>query len=150
MLEESILESWEKALEVLATYGGYNPVIIRLTAALHLLFDTVPKQDSRFKQGQRNTAEMGIIAHAQDQTPGALQALHGGQSITPNRSNSSVANTRPMTTVENAQLSQNEEFFSDVYPYSFNMGDSSRDLMGFDPQFDPNDLSWLMTVPLEN
>ena len=53
--EESILDGWRKAMEVLEEYGVFGTSIRRLTDTLRLLFDAVPQQYSRPALGHFQT-----------------------------------------------------------------------------------------------
>ena len=64
--EESILDSWRKAVEVLDEYGVFGSSIPHLTTTLRLLFDAVPQQYSRLKQNPRQVeADTAPLTHTQ-------------------------------------------------------------------------------------
>ncbi|OAP64278.1 hypothetical protein AYL99_00250 [Fonsecaea erecta] len=129
--EESILDGWRKAMEILDWYSPFGTSIQRLTTTLRLLSDAVPQQYSRFR---------GSSQQLQPTVPSATQNL--GQS------SPSMYAWRPPEPVDHmpATLDGTTGVITqdDIYPL---INDSFLD---FDSVFDPNDLSWLMTIPLDS
>lgn len=127
--EESILESWRRAMEILEKYGVVGTSIRRLTTTLRLLFDAVPQQYSRIWQNQADAP------------------AHSSQ----NQSNSATT-ANPSGRTTNAVGFASSPFIINPFNTSNFANDSNERLPGglpdFDDVFDPNDLSWLMTVPL--
>lgn len=64
--ETSIARSWELAIEILECYQGFNGVIEKLVAALHLLFDVLP---SHYSQSKEAATSIGQHHHQQHQHP---------------------------------------------------------------------------------
>ena len=127
--EESILDGWHKAVEVLEGYGVFGTSIRRLTNTLRLLFDAVPQQYSRLRQHPRQLeADAAPVTHPQ------------AQGVTP------LPYWRPTNPVSSLSSSLHEP--AGNFTYENNNPSSTGALPEFDIVFDPNDLSWLMTVPL--
>jgi hypothetical protein len=122
--EESILQGWKRALEVLDEYSHFGASIRQLPATLRLLFEAVPQHYSRLKGNARSGQ---------------------GDTITmPGTRDQSMA-TLPYST-ESAS-----DFAGD--PLGGNLQDDNTfpndAFADFDIIFDPNDISWLMTVPMD-
>ena len=124
--EESVLAAWQTALDILEGYSVIGASIKRLITTLRLLSEAVPQQYSRLRENARQ-----------------------GQGLTssiPQPQSQRVPAWLPPSGMGSLQLPQDGmmESFQDV-------GESlSNDvLLDFDTVFDPNDLSWLMTIPLE-
>ena len=127
--EESIHASWRRCLEVLGEYSTFNTSLRRLIATLNILFDAVPRQYSRLRassteaqgHGQADSTDQGYA------TSLPLLALEGDRDTVP------------------AQLSPDfmtgYSWLNDQFPFVI-PGD-------FDFGFDPNDLSWLTTIPMQ-
>ena len=130
--EDSIVSDWYKALELLDGYGVLGTIVHRLTTTLRLLFDTVPQQYSRLRQQPREAEA--------DNVPGGNAP---GQDILPPsvwRPANAVGILASPTFEAPVDLSNNAA-----------LGDvASGDFSSFDNIFDPNDLSWLMTVPFSS
>ena len=129
--EESILESWRKAIEVLDTYSQFGTTIHRMGTTLKLLFDAVPQQYSRIRQQARQDDLNGVSIAQHNQSyghaPPAYTQPTAGSNFTPN-------------IINDARVLGGEETYNSSY----------NDFLNFDTAFDSNDLSWLMTVPLDN
>lgn len=129
--EESILDRWHKAVEILETYGVFGMSIRQLTTTLCLLYDAVPQQYSRLRRDPRHIdAVTAPIAYteAPDRRPINQIASQSAPYCGP---------FRDLTHENNPPHENNQHPFTDSWP-------------DFDDVFDPNDLSWLMTMPLEN
>lgn len=117
--EESILQGWRRALEVLDEYSRFGASIAQLPTTLRLLFEAVPQQYSRLSQGGTSTI------------PGSR-----GQSVAPQPYSNESA-----TDVADEQLRENMQdentFPDDLFPE-------------LDTTFDPDDISWLMMIPLDS
>ncbi|OQV05675.1 Fungal specific transcription factor domain-containing protein [Cladophialophora immunda] len=129
--EESILDGWRKAMEILDWYSPFGTSIKRLTTTLRLLSDAVPQQYSRFK---------GNSQQSQPNTSSAAQNL--GQR------SPSMSSWRPPEPVDNIEVPVADTAGAapqdDLYLFS------NEPFLDFDSVFDPNDLSWLMTIPLDS
>lgn len=118
--EDSIVRDWCRACELLEAYGDLGTSVRRLATTLRLLFDTVPQQYSRLRQPQEAAAE--------------------------NMSHAATANMRPTFstgTAASAPLEPTTNLTEALDQANFTTGDFTA----FDTIFDPNDLSWLMTIP---
>lgn len=118
--EESIVSDWCRACELLEEYGDLGTSVRRLATTLRLLFDTVPHQYSRLRQPQEATAE---------NMPYAATA--------------NIRSTLSTGTAVSAPLEPTTNLTDVLEQGNFTTGDFTA----FDTIFDPNDLSWLMTVP---
>lgn len=117
--EESILDSWGKAIQLMERYCVLGTSIRRMVTTLSLLFDAIPQQYSRLRQ----IARQSNLTDIQLPQQGLTDQLNAGLPL-------------PEATGE------------------FDFDDENnmvpRDSMfSFDEVFDPNDLSWLLTLPLE-
>lgn len=128
--EDLILEGWRKAMEALERYGSLNPTITRLTATQRLLFEAVPQQYSRHKknarQARRNVAGPSF-------SEGEPLSSPNGESF-----GVAAAKTNPdeATLISRGQVEE-----SDLLSSPFLDWDTGG--------FDPDDLSWLMTIPMD-
>ena len=121
--------SYHKAIDILDAYSVFGPSVQRLVTTLQLLFDTIPRQYLRRKQQPQQL----------DGSPSRLSVSHD-----PNLQNTSVD---VITT----------ESLSHLSPVDFGgagamaRGDNPEvdAFLDFDAVFDPQDLSWLTTIPLE-
>ena len=132
--EEPILDGWRKAMEVLEEYGVFGTSIRRLTDTLHLLFDAVPQQYSRLRQNPRQIeANKAAVTHT---------SAHG---VTPlpywRQMNPAGFLSPPLYESANEFTHENNN------PPENNNLPFTGAALDFDNVFDPNDLSWLMTVP---
>lgn len=134
--EESILERWNKAMDILEGYGTkFGQSIHRLTTTLRLLFDAVPQQYSRLRGNARQN-EMDLIP-----------------STIPNNQSSNSASTAMWRPMEQSGLSTSN-FYDPARDYVqdsdvlLNDPFLSGNWAEFDAAFDPTDFSWLMTVPV--
>lgn len=130
--EAAILDSWRKAIEVLEGYGVFGPSIRRLVTTLRLLFDTVPQQYSRQRQQPRaNEADMSLaVDQAQACDAGTSESWCQGGSM--GGLQAPVHVHAKQSTQDNANISASEAFWD------------------FEAVFDPNDVSWLTTVPFDS
>jgi hypothetical protein len=127
--EESVLSAWETAMEILEEYSVIGASIKRLITTLRLLLEAVPQQYSRLRENARHgQGQLSSITQPQSQAATQMPAWRA-----PNA----------MASLQMPQDGLNGDF-QDI-------GDSlSNDLLlDFDTVFDPNDLSWLMTMPLD-
>lgn len=136
--EESILERWNKAMDILEGYGTkFGQSIHRLTTTLRLLFDALPQQYSRLRQNARQNET--------ETTHPAIQNNHP-------QSSAPMSFWRPM---ESTGLSSSN-FYDPARDYVQDTDDLINDpfISGswtdFDAAFDPMDFSWLMTVPMND
>jgi len=136
--EDSILERWNKAMDILEGYGTkFSQSIHRLTTTLRLLFDALPQQYSRLRQNAR-----------QNETEPTQAAIQNNQ--TQNASPMSI--WRP---IESSSLSSSN-FYDPARNYVQDTDDLINDPLNsgswtdFDAAFDPMDFSWLMTVPMND
>jgi hypothetical protein len=135
--EESILDAWRKSMEILMGYKIFGKSICRLTTTLRLLFDAVPHQYSRLRQNPQRTQAStvpGTEIRAPDSTTftGVPTTRQIGFSSSP-----FYAPVRDPAQ-EHANLGENNDFSSIENP------------LDFGAVFDPTDLSWLMTIPLDS
>lgn len=125
-MEDSILDSWIKVIDLLDGYSVFGASIKRLVITLRLLFDTVPGQYSRYRQSQQ-----------------------GGQidlDIGPNISSQANPSGQRESFTTSAPLSPrfpgaHFDFRQDELP--------SQGMSGFDGLFNPSDISWLTAAPFE-
>ncbi|RVX72086.1 hypothetical protein B0A52_04684 [Exophiala mesophila] len=127
--EDLILEGWRKAMAVLERYSCLNPTITRLIATQRLLFEAVPQHYSRHKknaqQARRNVAgpncsDSEVLTVPHEEPVG----------VAANKANSDEARLIGGGQVEESAL-------------------PSSPFLGWETGFDPDDLSWLMTIPLD-
>jgi hypothetical protein len=128
--EDSILDRLNKAMEVLEGYGAFGISIQRLTATLGLLLDAIPRQYSRLRQPQ-------LFPNAL-MPPPVTQAQGTGLHTSGNFTTSLDYNTLPPYTS------------TDILNYETSHLLRVDPLPDLDMSFDPTDVSWLMTVPLES
>lgn len=134
--EESILDGWRKAMEILMEYGVFGKSICRLTTTLRLLFDAVPQQYSRLRQNPQQsqpTTAPATQIRAPDATffTGVPTTRQIGFSSSPFLTPRDLAQ-------EHTNLRENNDFSSVEIP------------LDFGEVFDPTDLSWLMTIPFDS
>ncbi len=126
--EESILDRWNKALEVLEGYGVFGTSIRRLSTTLRLLFDAVPQQYFKHRQQPRQTDEN--LAQEANENPQGTLALSSWRMM-------DSTGSLPSNSYEQAR-----DIAHDGNSFSF-----ADPLPDFVTAFDPNDLSWLTTTP---
>lgn len=130
--EELVLDGWRKAMQALEQYRDTGTSIHRLITTLQLLSEAVPRQYSRIKEVTRQTEEETSARSQQvGRTESVMQRRHDVDLIT----GSTALLDEPdqddeQHPDEGGTLS--DEFFRDL---------------NFD--FDPGDLSWLLTIPTE-
>ncbi|KAK5032535.1 hypothetical protein LTS07_003943 [Exophiala sideris] len=129
--EESILDGWRKAMDVLEGYSPFGVSIQRLTTTLRLLFEAVPQQYSRFRETARQIQPDASLG---------LQSQAAGTGALPD--------WRWMDPVNSVPDSLDD--LSREYSEENNNALTNEFLLGFDTVFDPNDLSWLTTIPLDS
>lgn len=124
--EGLILAAWSKALQVLEDYSHFGASIKRLTTTLRLLYEAVPQQYSHFQENSR-----------QCQTDSTSTFRNPAESTTavPYPLDFSAANAKEASGshVQDENNSSLDDAFLDL-----------------DTIFVPNDLSWLMTIPLDS
>lgn len=128
--EDSILDGWHRAMEVLEGYSPMGESIQRLTTTLRLLFGAVPEQYSRFKENPQHIRRAVSTI-----------ALDTGQRTVP------FPYWRTMEPVTSSfepldGLTGGPQGDDDALP--------NDSLLDFDTVFDPKDLSWLITIPLDS
>lgn len=127
--EELVLDGWDKAMESLERYSPLGASIKRMSTTLRLLFDAVPQQYSLFKEHSRQT---------QGNVPSLSESPPQASALLPECRPQDVVEAFP-TPQDNLNRGFQEE--ADAFPY-----DSFWD---FNTVFDPNDLSWLINIPLD-
>jgi hypothetical protein len=126
--EDAVLEAWHTAVHILEQYSAIGASIKRLTTTLRLLSEAVPQQYSRIKSSEQ---------HVRSQTPAVAQshvqtAMQAAGMAT---GNTLDATSFPLDGADGTPSGQ--DFFSADFA------------LDFDTVFDPSDLSWLMTIPLD-
>lgn len=129
--EETILDGCQKAMEVLKAYSPFSPSIRRLTTTLCLLFEAVPKQYSRFRENSKQGE--GSVSMIPEYTNLGTVPLRYWRP----RDSADFAST-PLDDMLNPHVQDDS---SELPRDSF---------LDFNTPFDPNDLSWLMTLPLDS
>ena len=128
--EESVLDGWHRAMEVLEGYSPVGASIQRLTTTLRLLFKAVPEQYSRLKENPRQT--QGDVSTITQDTGQRTVLLPSWRTQDPVASFSTPLD----------DLTRGPQDNNDALP--------NDSLLDFDTVFDPKDLSWLMTIPLDS
>ncbi|KAJ9615172.1 hypothetical protein H2200_001246 [Cladophialophora chaetospira] len=127
--EESVLSGWRIAMEILEEYSVIGASIKRLTTTLRLLLEAVPQQYSRLKGNAR-----------QGQTDVSSAPQVQPENILPQAAWRPQASSDFLSTFQD---DANGGLLGDD-------GDlENAVLLDFDTVFDPNDLSWLTTIPLD-
>jgi len=128
--EESIVEGCQKAISALQGYSSFSSAIKRLITTLSLLYDAVPWQYSRLRQNparlaaEKTSANFAQSHHTRRQNGVAIGAM-----------SDSITNTQ-----QNLPAQSGHEY--DLLSPS----GLSWDL---DYMFDPTDITWLTTLPLD-
>jgi hypothetical protein len=136
MTEESILERWNKAMDILEGYGTkFGQSIHRLTTTLRLLFDAVPQQYSRLRQNARQNETEIISSTVQNNHAPSTVPMSFWRPMEQNSLSSSNFYDPARDYVQDADVLLNDPFISGSWAE-------------FDAAFDPTDFSWLMTVPM--
>lgn len=130
--EDSILNAWQKAVEALEGYNSFGVSMQRLTTTLRLLSETVPQQYSRLRGFARQEQEVASV--------GPPNPSQGTMSM-------AMPYWHPLGTIE---LSAPAEELTSYANLDDSNGLSNDFSFDFGTGFDPNDLSWLMTFPLES
>lgn len=161
--EESVLDRWKKAVELLEGFAVYGSSIPRLISTLRLLFDAVPHQYSQLRQlgphgqhaqpGEQDSRAMSLA-------PSTSTQMHNGEHDDVRHENGdgidfSVGYGVGATGAVHADVPWALPCDTDEgsMPGSFHLApDGTRVPRGMsfpdlDMVFDPNDLSWLTTVP---
>ncbi|KAJ9640876.1 hypothetical protein H2204_003165 [Knufia peltigerae] len=133
--EQLILEGWRRALEALRGYSHFGASIQRLVTTLRLLYEAVPQQYSRFKENPRQTQPDYSASTFRD--PGEGTTRTPAYYSLDFSSAAAIANE-----TSRGHLPQDEMIATTT------LDDDT--LLDFDAVFDPNDLSWLMTIPLDS
>ena len=128
--EETILDGWHKAMDILKRYSLFSASIKRLTTTLALLFEAVPQQYSRFKENSR-LVQPDSLPVSQIQGQGAVPLPYW----------------RPLDSTDLVSIPV--DCLPREQPQDDNDTLACDYLFDFDRVFDPNDLSWLMTIPLD-
>lgn len=125
--ENNILLAWKNAINLLKGYNTFTVTVQRLTATLQLLSETLPQQYA----GPKGAARPEQRAESSEE--------HDPDPI-------SLPQWRLHDTVD---FASGEELSAFAAPHGSNR---LRNEFSFDPMlgFDPNDLSWLMTIPLDH
>ena len=127
--EESVLDGWHEAMKILEGYSPTGASIARLTTTLRLLLEAVPQQYSRFRDSSRQIqGDVSSVPQSQIQATVPLPYWRPLDLVD--------SFSTPQDDVTRGLQDDNDAIPSDSFP-------------GFDTCFDPNDLSWLMTVPLD-
>lgn len=137
--EEKILDSWHKAVGILERYGAFGTSIQQIVTTLRLLFEAVPQQYSRSRQQKP-------MRQPEDNIP---------TSITENLQAVAMplASWTSGDVTSSSVRSLGQEGTTDFpYPAGGSLDETllSGSLLDFDNVFDPNDLSWLLTVPFNS
>ena len=123
--EEAVLDGWQKALEILEEYSPTGASIRRLTTTLRLLLEAVPQHYSRFKQTQWDASS---IPQSQIQATAPLPYWRPLDLVD--------SFSTPQDDLSRALSDDDDALPNDSFPI-------------VDTGFDPNDISWLMTIPLD-
>ena len=122
----AIIRSWNMAIEILELYQNLNPVIPKLIAALHLLFNVLPSHYTQSKRLDAGLHENDEVEALEDESANpAVQQYHDN--------NTSGGANAPVST----HTSQVQDF------------DALHATGDFDFSFDANDMSWLSDVPFQ-
>jgi hypothetical protein len=129
--EESLFDGLRKAVEILDRYKLFSASIPRLTATLRLLVEVVPRQYPRvYPQSRQDDA--GTTAG--NQTPSISGATFSFWCPLKPK----VYSFHPShQTSSNSNFGNDQPALTEVRP-------------DFDAVFDPEDFTWLMTIPLDN
>jgi hypothetical protein len=132
--EESLFDGLRKAVEIFDRYKLFSPSIPRLSATLRLLVDVVPRQYWRvYPQSRQDDA--GTTAG--DQTPSISGATFSFWCPLKPKVSSSHPSHPSHETSRHSDSRNDQPALTEVRPE-------------FDAVFDPEDFTWLMTIPLEN
>lgn len=127
--EDSLLDSWRTAIGVLEEYGTFNTSIRLLIGTLNLLFDAVPRQYSRLKT-RPQTADANIASLSNE---------------------NAAENQPPLGHLTNSNESAPSLDLLSTGGIIWDSAQAPQDFFdGFDFNFDPNDLSWLTSVPVNS
>ena len=126
--EDLVLEGWRAAMEILEEYSVIGASIRRLTTTLRLLLEAVPQQYSRLKDARQTQANSPSLPQNQPQT---TMPLNSWRPLAPAGFLPNLPDE-----INGGLVGDNSGFVGDP-------------LLDFDTVFDPNDLSWLMTIPLD-
>ncbi len=126
--EDVVLDGWQAAMDILEEYSVIGASIKRLSTTLRLLVEAVPQQYSRLKDARQIQAEVPSLPQNQPQT---AMPLNSWRPLASAGFSSSLSDD-----INGAIVGDNGGFEIDP-------------LLDFDTVFDPNDLSWLMTIPLD-
>jgi hypothetical protein len=127
--EEAVLNGWQTAMDILEEHTPAATCIKRLTTTLRLLLEVVSHHYSRFKENSRQT-RWDVSSAPQTQ----IQATVPLPYWCPLDLVDSFST--PQDDQTRALQDDNDALPNDSFPV-------------FDTGFDPNDLSWLMTVPFD-
>jgi hypothetical protein len=131
VLEESLSDGLRKAVEILDRYKLFRASIPRLTATLRLLVEVVPRQYSRlYPQLRQDNA--GTTAG--NQTPSISGATFSFWCPLKPKASSSHPSHQAL---KHSNFGNDQPALTEVRPE-------------FDAVFDPEDFTWLMTIPLDN
>lgn len=129
--EDSILRSWNMAMQVLQGYSSFSDSIPRLIATLLVLSNQIPSRYSQHRQ------DIDFASHQNGMDGFKDQQAESGSSR--KQYPSSSDHTHHVHSMDNAEQE------------NLDLGLFNEEvLVGFDDLlFDPNDLSWLNAVPFE-
>ena len=138
--DTKIQDSWSKAIELLERYGSLCPSIQRLVATLRLLSDAVPQQYSRLRQQKP-------VWHSDDGMPASM-ILAKPQAVPVMSAFSTPGDVARISLQSPGQEGTVDVLSPAAEPFDETLLPGS--FLGFDNVFDPNDLSWLLTVPFNS
>lgn len=131
--EDGILDSWSKVVTLLEEYGVLGSSVRRLVTTLRLLFDTLPSPYSRPKEPL-----------------GASQAANEF-AVDRRRTDQSFSSVARVMSVEGTSVHTESSDFVEREMDESTLKSAPYDgLTDFQTLFDPDDLSWLMTVPFDS
>lgn len=132
---DEILKSWDRAIQVLGRYNAYSALIDKLITALHLLSNAMSGRHSQQKQQPQRRDIHSKQASVREREQRQQSSVNGFSGLNPNESEG-LGDTHVGGVSLASGLSWSEA--ADVFEMEELMLD-----------FDPNDLSWLNTVPFE-
>jgi hypothetical protein len=130
--ENSIYDSFHKAIAVLRQYTNFNSSILRLTTALHVLSSIIPKHFSKLKQAaaQQTETSADVVTSGDTFTAATFQYWCP---IRPNRRQASPLTDPPKGNSTSEINNQNQN--------------SSQSLSNLELILDSDDFSWLTQIP---
>ncbi|QKX52966.1 uncharacterized protein TRUGW13939_00037 [Talaromyces rugulosus] len=130
--ENSVYDSFHKAIAVLRQYTNFNSSILRLTTALHVLSSIIPKHYSKLKQAaaQQTETSADVVTSGDTFTAATFQYWCP---IRPNRRQPSPLSDPPKGNSTSEINNHNHV--------------SSPSLSNLELMFDSDDFSWLTKIP---